>query len=64
MTPKNTKRLAAYGATAAATAVSTQGTANAASIIHDIPDITVGQNESVWFNLVNGDTLVDPTFRR
>ena len=63
MTPKNTKRLAAYSATAAAAAVSTQGTANAASIIHNIPDITVGQNESVWFNLVNGDTLVDPTFQ-
>ena len=63
MTPKPARRLAAYAATAAATAATTQGTANAATFIHDIPDITVGQNESVWFNLVNGNTLVDPTFQ-
>ena len=57
---KNVKRLAAYSAAAAATVMTTQDrSANAAEVIHDIPDITVapiGSSRGVFFNMTNGVT--------
>ena len=50
------QRLAAYSAAAAVTAAVRQGTANAAAVIHDIPDITVGPAHvhGVVFNMLAG----------
>lgn len=50
------KRLAAYSAAAAATAVVGQGAANAADQVHDIVDITVGpaDDHAVVFNMLAG----------
>jgi len=50
------KRLAAYSAAAAVTAAVSQGTANAAPVSWDIPDITVGPAHlhGVVFNMLTG----------
>ena len=53
------KRLASYSAAAAATVVASKNTANAAEIVHDIPDVTVEEitdERGVFFNMINGST--------
>ena len=49
------KRLGAYSAVAAATA-SVADTAGAAEVIWDIPDIVVGDDPGLLFNMVTGET--------
>jgi hypothetical protein len=58
---KIAKRLAAYSAAAAATAVVTQGTANAAEVIWDIPDAVSDATVNLNFNLLTGATSAIPT---
>ena len=56
---KIAKRLAAYSAAAAATVVASQdNSANAGQVSHDIPDVTIGSNPGLLFNVVNGTTAV------
>jgi len=50
------KRLGAYSAAAAA--VASQGTANAAEVVHDIPDVTAGNYPGLLFNLITGSTAL------
>ena len=52
------KRLAAYSAAAAATVLTAQGTANAADVVWPIPDVTVGAQPGLLFNLITGATSV------
>ena len=55
------KRLAAYSAAAAATAVATQaGSANAGEVSWPIPDIAVGALPGHLFNVITGATAVAP----
>ncbi len=52
------KRLAAYSAVAVVTAALSHGTANAAPLTWDIPDITVGAEPGRLFNVITGATAV------
>ena len=54
------KRLAAYSAMAAG-AVAAGTSAQAAPVVHDIPDVTISTNPGLWFNIVSGSTAVPPT---
>jgi hypothetical protein len=56
---KLAKRLGAYSAAAAATAVATQSTANAAEVVHDIADLVSNASFDVRFNLISGAAVVE-----
>ena len=64
--PKNfkkiAKRLAAYSAAAAATVVASQDrSADAGQVFHDpIPDVTIGDQPGLLFNMVSGTTALAP----
>jgi hypothetical protein len=54
---KSAKRLAAYSAAAVATFLSSERPVNAAEVVHDIPDLTVGVCGNIWFDLESGSAV-------